>query len=93
MMISHSEHRAVVPALYYVRDLGREEYSPQLVEVVSEGRTKTRRPVDSYAVYAEEFERHLAETLGSLFDFDTPFTQCEDSDTCTYCDYADICRR
>ena len=93
MMISHSEHRAVVPALYYVRDLGREEYSPQLVEVVSEGRTKTRRPVDSYAAYAEEFERHLAETLGSLFDFDTPFTQCEDSDTCTYCDYADICRR
>ena len=93
MMISHSEHRAVVPALYYVRDLGREEYSPQLVEVVSEGRTKTRRPVDSYAAYAEEFERHLAEALGSLFDFDTPFTQCEDSDTCTYCDYVDICRR
>ena len=93
MMISHSEHRAVVPALYYVRDLGREEYSPQLVEVVSEGRTKTRRPVENYATYAEEFERHLAETLGELFDFDTPFTQCEDIDTCTYCDYADICRR
>ena len=93
MMISHSEHRAVVPALYYVRDLGREEYSPQLVEVVPEGRTKTRRPVESYAAYAEEFERHLAETLGELFDFDTPFTQCEDIDTCTYCDYADICRR
>ena len=93
MMISHSEHRAVVPALYYVRDLGREEYSPQLVEVVSEGRTKTRHPVESYAAYAEEFERHLAETLGELFDFDTPFTQCEDIDTCTYCDYADICRR
>ena len=93
MMISHSEHRAVMPALYYVRDLGREEYSPQLVEVVPEGRTKTRRPVESYAAYAEEFERHLAETLGELFDFDTPFTQCEDSDTCTYCDYADICRR
>lgn len=93
MMISHSERRAVVPALYYVRDLGREEYSPQLVEVVPEGRTKTRRPVESYATYAEEFERHLAETLGALFDFDTPFTQCEDSDTCTYCDYADICRR
>ena len=93
MMISHSEPRAVVPALSYVRDLGREEYSPQLVEVVSEGRTKTRHPVESYAAYAEEFERHLAETLGELFDFDTPFTQCEDIDTCTYCDYADICRR
>ncbi len=93
MMISRSEHRAVMPALYYVRDLGREDYSPQLVEIVSEGRTKSRRAVDSYAAYAEEFESHLATTLGEVFDFDRPFTQCDDRDTCTYCDYADICRR
>ena len=93
MMITRSEHRAVVPALYYVRDLGREDYSPQLVEVVGEGRNKSRRAVESYAAYAEEFERHLAETLGEIFDFDRPFTQCDDLDTCTYCDYADICRR
>jgi hypothetical protein len=93
MMISHSEHRAVVPALYYVRDLGRDDYSPQLVEVVSEGRNKSRRAIESYAEYAQEFERHLAETLGEIFDLDTPFTQCDDLDTCTYCDYADICRR
>lgn len=93
MMITHSERRAVVPALYYVRDLGREDYSPQLVEIVSENRSKSRRAVESYAAYAEEFERHLAETLGEIFDFDRPFTQCDDLDTCTYCDYADICRR
>ncbi len=93
MMISHSEHRAVVPALYYVRDLGRDDYSPKLVEVVSEGRNKSRRAIESYAEYAQEFERHLAETLGEIFDLDTPFTQCDDLDTCTYCDYADICRR
>ena len=93
MMITRSEHRAVVPALYYVRDLGREDYSPQLVEVVGEGRNKSRRAVESYAAYAEEFERNLAETLGEIFDFDRPFTQCDDLDTCTYCDYADICRR
>lgn len=93
MMISRSEHRAVMPALYYVRDLGREDYSPQLVEIVSEGRAKSRRAVDSYAAYAEEFESHLAATLGEVFDFDHPFTQCDDPDTCAYCDYADICRR
>ena len=93
MMITRSEHRAVVPALYYVRDLGREDYSPQLVEVVGEGRNKSRRAVESYAAYAEEFELHLSETLGEIFDFDRPFTQCDDLDTCTYCDYADICRR
>lgn len=93
MMISRSEHRAVMPALYYVRDLGREDYSPQLVEIVNEGRAKSRRAVDSYAAYAEEFESHLAATLGEVFDFDRPFTQCDDPDTCAYCDYADICRR
>lgn len=93
MMITRSERRAVVPALYYVRDLGREDYSPLLVEVISENRKKVRRPVESYAAYAEEFESHLAATLGEMFDFDTPFTQCADVDTCLYCDYADICRR
>lgn len=94
MMITHSEHCAVVPTLYYVRDLGREDYSPQLVEVVvnDEGK-KSRRAVDSYATYAEVFESNLAATLGEIFDFDRPFTQCDDLDTCAYCDYADICRR
>ena len=93
MMITRSEGRAVVPALYYVRDLGREDYSPQLVEVVGSGKNKSLQTVDNYAAYAEEFERHLATILGEIFDFDRPFTQCDDIEVCKYCDYADICRR
>lgn len=93
MMITRSEGRTVVPALYYVRDLGREDYSPQLVEVVGSGKGKSLQTVDNYAAYAEEFESRLAATLGEIFDFDTPFTQCDDIEVCKYCDYADICRR
>lgn len=93
MMISRSENRPVCPALYYVRDIGREDYSPMLVECTGQGHGKRRVQVTDYASFSEEFERLLAETLAELFDESIPFVQCEDRDTCAYCDYRDICRR
>lgn len=93
MMISRSGGGPVCPALYYVRNIGSGDYSPLLVECVGDGRDKRRTQVTDYASCSEEFERLLAETLAELFDESVPFVQCEDRDTCAYCDYRDICRR
>ncbi|MBO5805933.1 MAG: PD-(D/E)XK nuclease family protein [Tidjanibacter sp.] len=79
--------RGVTPALYYVRYMGREGYSP-LLDDKSKG-----EPVGSYADYADEFRELLRGTLDRLFDPDVPFEATEQSRSCQWCDFADICRR
>ncbi|MFI3304230.1 MAG: PD-(D/E)XK nuclease family protein [Rikenellaceae bacterium] len=83
----------ITPSLYYVRQMNRDDYSPNLICVEGEGRAKHRRVVESYADYSAEFEAHLRTILEELFDTSIPFTQCEDQEnTCTYCDFRKICR-
>lgn len=77
----------VAPSLYYVRYLGKEEYSPLLND------TSLGREVTTYDDYREEFERGLAENLGELFNPEVPFTATEDTKVCEWCDFAKICRR
>ncbi len=91
MMLSRKEPRATItPALYYVRNMNQEDYSPSLVEC----RDRQRTEVVSYAHYRDEFEGHLSRVLSELFDPNIPFYQCEDrKNTCAYCDYAAICKR
>lgn len=79
--------RGVTPSLYYVRYLGREEYSPLLNDKAM------GREVTTYDDYREEFERALATTLCELFNPEVPFTTTDDKKVCEWCDYAKICRR
>ncbi|MFI3320607.1 MAG: PD-(D/E)XK nuclease family protein [Rikenellaceae bacterium] len=91
MMLSRKEPAATItPALYYVRNMNQEDYSPSLVEC----RDRQRSEVVSYAHYRDQFESHLSAVLRELFDPNTPFYQCEDrKNTCSYCDYNSICKR
>ena len=87
MMLYHSRHRDVEPALYYVRNMHRDDYSPLL----------RYSPKDSdgirYAACAEEFETAVRNTLAEMFDMSTPFRQCEDGYACRHCNYKRICNR
>ena len=87
MMMHRSTGADVLPALYYVRAMGDETYSPLL----------TRRDADAtgelYSVYGAEFEAEISRLLKELFDFSTPFRSCSDPKTCTYCDYRAVCNR
>ena len=38
-------------------------------------------------------ERVVGETLAELYDPSVPFRQCEDADTCKFCDFNIICKR
>lgn len=81
------EGRGVTPSLYYVRYLGKEEYSPLLND------KSAGHEVNSYADYREDFEAHLSATLCELFDPATPFAATEDKQVCQWCDFAKICHR
>ena len=80
------EGNDVCPSLYYVRLMYSPDYSP-LVNI------KGGESVISYKPYKEEFEGKLSELLGKLFDPSIPFSQCDDTKPCTYCDFASICKR
>ena len=81
----------VQPALYYLRDMIREDYSPLLR--VFNGPGRRPEPIERYSAVAEEFESYVSRVLSELFDPSVPFRQAEDVLSCTYCDYAPICQR
>ena len=87
MMLYRSEGRDAVPALYYVRNMHRPDYSPLLED------KETGLRGAPYSCYRERFEELLRAQLTELFDPAVPFWQCEDADTCQYCDFNAICRR
>ena len=79
--------KGAVPSLYYIRYLGKEDYSPLLND------ESCGRAVTSYDDYREEFEEKLAQTLRELFDPEVPFTATKDERVCEWCDFARICRK
>ncbi|MEG1405031.1 MAG: PD-(D/E)XK nuclease family protein [Alistipes sp.] len=86
MMLHHTEGRDVEPALYYVRDMHRSDYAPQVVN--GEHPENTR-----YVACKEEFEDYVRRTLAEIYDPAIPFRPCDDVATCEYCDFRAICRR
>ncbi len=86
LMLHHSESRDVEPALYYVREMHREEYAPQLCD-------RTHEVGARYASFGAAFEEQVRQVLAEMFDPKVPFRQCDDVDTCRYCDFREICRR
>ncbi len=87
MMIQRATGKDVQPALYYIRQLNKEKYSPFLFD------NSVKREVSGYLDYKDEFETKLKEVLQELFDLKQPFTQCLDSTPCAWCDFNKICRR
>jgi ATP-dependent helicase/DNAse subunit B len=89
MMLSHQRGCDVRPELYYVGSMVRKDYSPLFVESID----RKSRTLNAYSEVAPEFEEEVKRTLCEMFDRSTPFTQCEDSSACKYCDYQSICNR
>lgn len=87
MMLYRTRGADVRPTLYYVRNMHREEYAPELDD---KQRGEKGTP---YSFYAAEFEELLRETLRELYDPTKPFVQCDDAETCRYCDFNTICKR
>ena len=87
MMLSRRHDRRVVPTLYYVQKMAAADYSPRIICRQPESREVC------YAECADEFERQLGAVLAEMYDMRVPFRQCDDRETCAYCDYKRICNR
>ncbi|MDE7077941.1 MAG: PD-(D/E)XK nuclease family protein, partial [Alistipes sp.] len=87
MMLYHSQGCDARPALYYVRNMHREDYAPELDD------KQLAQKGLPYSVYAPVFEELLRAALAELYDPAVPFRQCDDPDTCKYCDFNAICKR
>ena len=87
MMLYRTRGADAVPALYYVRAMNRPDYLPTLDD------RETGLRGAGYTLYAERFEELVSETLAELYDPTVPFRQCEDADTCKFCDFNLICKR
>ncbi len=87
MMLSRSEGCDVVPNLYYVRQMHRDDYEPNLHD------KELNRSGVRYSEYAATFEALLRNTLAELYDDAIPFRQCDDRKSCQYCDFRELCRR
>ena len=87
MILHHTRGRDAEPALYYVRSMNRPDYSPQLDDKQLGVRGAR------YTLYRERFEELLRAQLAEMYDPAVPFRQCEDADTCKFCDFRIICKR
>ncbi len=87
MMLFRSRGCDTRPALYYVRSMHRDDYAPDLDDKQIGLRGA------SYSSYAVGFEQAVRAALAELYDPAVPFVQCEDADTCKFCDFNIICKR
>lgn len=87
MMLCHTRGCDATPALYYVRAMHRDDYSPQLID------RETKAQGAPYSACAEPFEELVRETLAELYDPEVPFRQCDDEETCRFCDFNILCKR
>lgn len=83
-IISKNHASDVQNLLYYIREI----HSSKLPEIHI-----SKIPLTSYYTIQEEFEQLLTETLEELCNPDVPFSQTENTDTCTWCDFTVICNR
>lgn len=85
LLLKNIQDKDVQPALYHVRYMNSENFSPLLVN----GDT----PVYRFTDYEKEFGERITSVLEEVFNPSKPFTACHDTDTCKYCDFRPVCRR
>jgi hypothetical protein len=79
----------ILPGLYVMKALFEEQFDPALV---MKGGEQGGR-VDAFGEIEEDFVEQLKGVLQRLYDAENPFTQRENDQKCTYCDFAELCSR
>ncbi|MFR1289504.1 MAG: RecB family exonuclease [Alistipes finegoldii] len=74
------------------RALLRPQHEPPRLFAAA-GRQAAGRQGARYTLYRERFEEPLRAQLAEMYDPAVPFRQCEDADTCKFCDFRIICKR
>jgi CRISPR/Cas system-associated exonuclease Cas4 (RecB family) len=75
----------IIPTLFYMQDLGRENYSP-VIEYEKE-------PITNFRDLSPAFEKLYLQKISSLFNPDIPFQQTAFDSNCSYCEFRELCNR
>jgi CRISPR/Cas system-associated exonuclease Cas4 (RecB family) len=75
----------IVPALLYMQDAGRENFSP-VIEYEKE-------PIEDFRNLNKEFEELYIQKISDLFNRDIPFRQTTFENNCVYCEFKELCNR
>lgn len=86
-LIRQEKDENIQPALLYIHQAADEDYSP-IIKLAKENITN----------FTDEMSNEFRERLRTLleeeiFNQRVPFTQTEDTDRCSYCDFKNICQR
>ena len=75
----------IVPALLYMQDLGKKNYSPVIVY--------EKEPVVDFRHLNSTFEKLYLQKISSLFNPEIPFRQTAFDSNCIYCEFKKMCTR
>jgi hypothetical protein len=75
----------IVPALLYMQDIGKENYSPVILY--------EKEPVTDFRDLNTDFEKLYIQKISSLFNPDIPFQQTAFDTNCSYCEFRELCNR
>ena len=75
----------IVPALLYIQEAGKENYSP-VIEY-------NKEPIEDFNTYNIEFEELFIKKISDLFNPDIPFQQTTLISNCAYCEFRELCNR
>ena len=75
----------IIPALFYMQDLGKENYSPVI--------KYEKEPVMNFRDINPDFEKLYLQKISSLFNPDVPFQQTAFDSNCSYCEFRELCNR
>ena len=86
-IFSHVDNSGIpiVPALLYMQDIGKENYSPVIIY--------EKDPVSDFRELNENFEELYIQKISNLFNPDIPFEQTAYDSNCSYCEFRDLCNR
>ena len=91
MVTRSNAYPSAIPSLYYVSAMGRDDFSPLLVDKSQKGEQSEVTPL-TIEPLLEQFGEHLDTLLDEIFDLSRPFTQCAKGDkACDHCDYCTLC--
>ena len=81
----HEKTLPVVPALLYLQDIGKENYSPVIVY--------EKEPISDFREINNAFEKLYIQKISSLFNPEIPFQQTAYESNCDYCEFKELCNR
>ena len=85
LMKNNKGVRPIVPALLYMQEAGKEDYSPVI--------QFEKEDITDYRSLDEAFNEAFKNKIAELFDEEIPFYQTSVVSKCDYCDFKNLCNK